>query len=262
MRCDKSPNVSTPPAPGTLVPGMKLGVNRKNGFLWSTVSLSSPSGSFTLSWEPKIRQLHISLDEEVYWSSGIFKDGRFEFISSHRYNFTIVSNTDEDTISYSTVDQTDRVSAWVLTDTGNLYDTYTVDQIAQADNCDGYSTDRGCLRRLRPTSCAETFGSEFHLRNGYCDPIRSIPRNEYSFETNGSGSFGGSECKAACWQDCGCLGFDFLFGNQTGCRFWSVDCQFLEDHGTESIYVMTRLIPIAPASHPTSISKSLYMISN
>lgn len=243
------------------MPGMKLGVNHKNGYLRS-FSLSSPSGSFTLSWEPKGRQLHISLGEVVYWSSGVFKDGRFEFISSPRYTFTIVSNKDDDYISYSTVDQTNRASAWLLTDRGNLYDTYTGDQIAQADNCDGYSTDRGCLRRLRPTSCAETFGSEFHLRNGYCDPIRSIPRDVYSFVTNGSGSFGGSECKAACWQDCDCLGFDFLFGNQTGCRFWSVDCQFLEGlsgSGSESIYVLTRLIPIAPASHPRSVSKSLYM---
>ncbi|XP_024157385.1 G-type lectin S-receptor-like serine/threonine-protein kinase CES101 isoform X1 [Rosa chinensis] len=250
----KSDDDSAPP--GTFLPGKKLGVNHRTGYIWSLSSSPSPLGSFTLSWEHKRRQLHISLGEVVYWSSGVFKDGRFEYISSSRYNFTIVSNKREDSITYSTVDHTDKVSAWLLTDTGDLYDTYTGDDIARAD-CDGYSTEKGCRRRLRPSSCMATFGVEFQLRKAYCHSTSE--RTPYYFRNVSNGA---SECKAACWQDCECLGFDIAINQTAGCRFWSADCQFDKvsgfssgsSFGSGSSFVLSRLIPSQPSS-PGSIKQ-------
>ncbi|XP_062012058.1 G-type lectin S-receptor-like serine/threonine-protein kinase CES101 isoform X3 [Rosa rugosa] len=251
----KSDDDSAPP--GTFLPGKKLGVNHRTGYIWSLSSSPSPLGAFTLSWEHKRRQLHISLGEVVYWSSGVFKDGRFEYISSPRYNFTIVSNKIEDSITYSTVDHTDKVSAWLLTDTGDLYDTYTGDDIARAD-CDGYSTEKGCLRRLRPSSCMATFGVEFQLRKVYCHSTSE--RTPYYFRNVSNGA---SECKAACWQDCECRGFDIAINQTAGCRFWSADCQFDKVSGfssgsifgSGSSFVLSRLIPLQPSS-PRSISRN------
>ncbi|KAM5586768.1 hypothetical protein ABKV19_005609 [Rosa sericea] len=248
----KSDDDSAPP--GTFLPGMKLGVNHKTGYNWLLSSSPGPLGSFTLSWEPEERQLNIRLGEVVYWSSGVFKDGRFEFISSLRYKFTIVSNKTEDSITYSTVGQTNKASAWLLKDTGDLYDTYTGEHIARAD-CDDYSTERGCRRRLRPSSCMATFGGEFQLRKAYCHSISE--RTPYYSKNV---SYGVSECKAACWKDCECLGFDVAINQTAECQFWSVDCQFDKvsgfssgsSFGSGSSFVLSRLIPLRPSS-PRSI---------
>ncbi|XP_050371462.1 G-type lectin S-receptor-like serine/threonine-protein kinase CES101 [Argentina anserina] len=252
VKSDDIWNVTAPPS--TFLPGMKLGVDHKNGYIWSLKSAPGPLGSFTLSWMPEGRQLYISLGHVIYWSSGALEDGRFPHITSPRYNFTSVSNGHEDSITYSTVDQTNRVSAWLLKDTGDLYDTYTEEDIVQAENCDGYNGRRGCQRIYPPIpSCMERAEYEFQLKHASCNPIPSSARTSYYFK---NGSHGITKCKADCWQDCDCLGFDILSnGTADECRFLSVDrCQFDEEDsgsGSGSSFVLSRLTRLK-ASPPTN----------
>ncbi|KAM2042494.1 hypothetical protein TB2_035408 [Malus domestica] len=84
---------------------MKLGVNRTNGHVswissWETKANRAP-GPFTLDWDP--HQLKIKKGEE----------------SKLRYNFSIVSNENEDSLTCTALDL-DQDSEWVLNSLGRL----------------------------------------------------------------------------------------------------------------------------------------------
>ncbi|XP_065637395.1 G-type lectin S-receptor-like serine/threonine-protein kinase At1g67520 [Quercus suber] len=61
----------------TLLPGMKLGVNHKNGRPWSLTSWLNEvvpvPGQFSLEWDPKGRQLIIRRQGVEFWTSGVLK---------------------------------------------------------------------------------------------------------------------------------------------------------------------------------------------
>ncbi|KAL6283177.1 hypothetical protein ACE6H2_014106 [Prunus campanulata] len=151
----------------TLMPGMKLGVNHRNGHVWSLASwlteYNPETGPFTLEWDPKGRELKIKRRGVVYWTSGAFTRKRFKQIMM-RYNVSIVSNENEDYFTYVALNQSSP-SQWLLTSTGRLYDFGGFD-IARADNCYGYNTDGGCQRWAEKPTCRHV-GDTFELKNGF-----------------------------------------------------------------------------------------------
>ncbi|XP_024157650.2 G-type lectin S-receptor-like serine/threonine-protein kinase At1g67520 [Rosa chinensis] len=254
----------------TFLPGMKLGFNRSNGHIWSLTSWTSVSyptpGPFILDWDPTARQLEIRREGVVYWRSGNYSatNNRFQNIlpsATVSYTFSIVSNENEDYLTYTSEDGAYELPEWILNYYGKLFNYYgsRID-IARADQCGGYNTDGvGCQTTGRPTTCMPDFVSPFGLKKGSFKPITSssTSRCPYSlnFVSNGSHSDTSIDCKNTCLQNCDCLGFDFLFDNQTGCRFWSVDCEFLEDRtqpGNASSLVLTKLMPTAKSPAPKS----------
>ncbi|CAK9310426.1 unnamed protein product [Citrullus colocynthis] len=97
----------------TLLPGMKLGINHKTGATWSITSrrgdYSVLSGSFTLVMNPNnTNQLLILLRGAVFWTSGNWQDGQFEFseelsnINNREFVFSRFSNENETFFNYST----------------------------------------------------------------------------------------------------------------------------------------------------------------
>ncbi|KAK9937448.1 hypothetical protein M0R45_014238 [Rubus argutus] len=230
----------------TLLPGMKVGVNRRNGHIWSVSSWSSfyvpAPGPFTLDWDPNGRELKIKRRGVVYWTSGVFRDGRFEFMKPDdefrrlRYKFSIVSNENEDYFTYTSanVDQNYRPE-WVLGLFGRLFEVGG-NVIAPADNCYAYNTDGGCQRRDYP-SCRH-FGDTFVEKNGFFNP--TTPNLAVKKDPNTSLSI--SDCGEACWEDCDCLGFNFLLDNQTGCQFWIGKWDFVHQFGyPTTIYILSEL---------------------
>ncbi|XP_048425845.1 G-type lectin S-receptor-like serine/threonine-protein kinase At1g67520 [Pyrus x bretschneideri] len=147
----------------TFLPGMKLGVDHRNGYNWSLLSWGTrdnpvSSGPYSLEWDTDAHQLKIKRSGTVYWTSGVYADGRFQFIlpdvSKKRYNFSIVSNQDEDYLTYTSLDDpTDPEPEWVLYTRGALYEYGASVDIIQAQNCDGYNIVGGCVRRDRPSDC-------------------------------------------------------------------------------------------------------------
>ncbi|CAL2253237.1 unnamed protein product [Prunus armeniaca] len=141
---------------GTFLPGMKLGINHKSGHLWSMSSWATYNnpmpGPFTLDWDPNGHQLQIRRQGVLYWTSGVFTSSSktFEFISAEesklRYNFSVVSNENEDYFTYTAVDhdQSAQKPQWVLTFMGSFHDGSF--NFAQAEDCDGYNTVGGCVR--------------------------------------------------------------------------------------------------------------------
>ncbi|RXH86609.1 hypothetical protein DVH24_021882 [Malus domestica] len=243
----------------TFLPGMKLGVDRRNGLYWSLSSWGSknnpmPPGPYSLFWDTNGHQLNIKRNGVVYWTSGVFADGRFEFIfpdvSKQRYNFTIVSNQDEDYLTYTSLnDPSDSEPEWVLFTRGALFEFGASVAIIEAKTCDGYNVIGGCVRRDRPIGCIGEAGDDFQLKKGYFKVINSSTSRPPNWIGSGS-----EDCKVTCWQDCNCLGFDFPSGNPStgaGCRFWSVDCAFIEDFTANTSFVLPSATQLPqPADSP------------
>ncbi|XP_040361686.1 G-type lectin S-receptor-like serine/threonine-protein kinase CES101, partial [Rosa chinensis] len=233
----------------TLLPGMKVGVNHKNGHIWlvsawSGVNQPAP-GPFTLDWDPNGRELKIKRRAVVYWTSGIFRDGQFEFMKPYdeldtlRYKFSIVSNENEDYFTYASASVNQSYGPqWVLNIFGRLLDL-NGNVIAPADQCYGFNTDGGCQRRDYP-SCRH-IGYTFVEKNGFFRSLTSNMTTKHDSNT----SLTLSDCKAACWEDCDCLGFMFLFDNQTGCKFWVGNWTFtsrdLFGYTNPSVFVLSGL---------------------
>ncbi|XP_050371459.1 G-type lectin S-receptor-like serine/threonine-protein kinase CES101 isoform X2 [Argentina anserina] len=201
-------------------------------------------GSFTLDWDPEEHELKVRRRGVVYWSSGVFRDGSFANFKHKKYNFSIVSNENEDYFSYSAVDQNARPQ-WLLTTIGRLYDFDGSVDIAKVDSCYGYNTEGGCQIWDAPSKCRD-FGDVFRQDNGYFNPIGPIAVTSSS-DSNTSLSI--SDCKATCWADCNCRGFIFLFPNQTGCRYWTGDLQFIADRTGYSSSVVYFLTKRSASSH-------------
>ncbi|KAM4121149.1 hypothetical protein ACJW30_03G186800 [Castanea mollissima] len=209
----------------TLLPGMKLGVNHKNGRPWSLTSWLNEvvpvPGQFSLEWDPKGRQLIIRRQGVEFWTSGVLKGDKFEFISDESkrmYNFTIVSNEDEEHLVYNDINQGGQ-SAWFLSFEGKLL-TFDGSYIVETENCNGHSTDGGCKRWL--PSCRSR-DDMFDKRSGYF-----IQGPEHSFLDNNT-KLTMNDCRVTCWNLCGCDAYTFLYDNQTGCKFWVKKGEFFQD---------------------------------
>ncbi|CAL9016563.1 unnamed protein product, partial [Prunus brigantina] len=97
------------------------------------------------------------------------------FILQERYNFSIVSNENEDYLTYTAVgDPSDPEPEWVLYSRGTLVEYGTQVAITKAQICDGYNTGGGCMRMNRPSNCMSKFGDGFQLKNGYFKSNNSI----------------------------------------------------------------------------------------
>ncbi|KAL4598188.1 hypothetical protein ACB092_11G042100 [Castanea dentata] len=208
----------------TLLPGMKLGVHRKNGrpsSLTSWLNKVVPvAGQFSLEWDPKGRQLIIRRQGVEFWTSGVLKGDKFEFISDESkrmYNFTIVSNEDEEYL-VNDINQGGQ-SAWFLSSEGKLL-SFDGSYIAETENCNGYSTDGGCKRWL--PSCRRR-DDMFDKRSGYFiqGPEPSFLDNDTKLTMN--------DCRVTCWNLCGCDAYTFLYVNETGCKFWVKKGEFFQD---------------------------------
>ncbi|PRQ30474.1 putative protein kinase RLK-Pelle-DLSV family [Rosa chinensis] len=218
----------------TLLPGMKLGVDYKNGHIRSLSSwtglYSVEPGAFTLDWDPGEHQLKIKERGKVCWSSGVFSNGRFKFVlpdddsKKLRYNFSIVSNENEDYFTYTYVGDQSDASQWVLNAMGRLHDFDEKIDIARADYCYGYNSDGGCARWEQP-SCRHV-GDKFVLKIGY---FREMTSSNSIYTSDSNTTLGYSDCMTTCWNTCGCLGFNFLLNNLTGCQYWSGNWEFIEE---------------------------------
>ncbi|CAK8535448.1 unnamed protein product [Lathyrus sativus] len=203
----------------TLVPSMKLGVNRKSGHNWSLVSWLTPSlpylGEFSLEWEPKEGELNIKRHGKVYWKSGkLGNNGLFDNIPVYvqqNYTYHVISNNDEDSFSFETKDRNyNMLTVWTLYSEGRLL--CSGGELGNADICYGYNSDSGCQKWEDIPTCRMS-GEVFDRMIGQPDTDNIT----VLYNTN----IGYIDCKVSCWRNCGCNGFQENYGNETGCIFYS-----------------------------------------
>ncbi|OMO80256.1 hypothetical protein COLO4_24161 [Corchorus olitorius] len=138
----------------TFLPGMKLGFSRERNWSlssWLTESIPA-AGAFTLNWEPVENRLVVRLRDRVLWTSGDNFSNILPFDPLNmNYNFTNVSNGDEQYLHYTLVindftPQERRKNARVVLDyDGNLKSGDGFFMLSST-NCAGDDTENGCER--------------------------------------------------------------------------------------------------------------------
>ncbi|KAM1212774.1 hypothetical protein ACFX2G_004354 [Malus domestica] len=237
----------------TLYPGMMLGVNHRNGHMLSLTSWSSDYNPkpepFTLEWDYKTQELQIKRRGVVYWTSGALTNKRFKLLR-RRYNFSIVSNKNEDYFFYYSLSQTS-ASEWYLTSSGLLFDYGGVD-IARADNCYGYNTDGGCQRWAEKPTCRHV-GDIFELKTGFFKPTTTNSTPDSTFPSDSNESLSISDCKDSCWKNCECLGYTFLNADdESGCQYYTgINWEFIQDFTGDSTQNFNMLKTKSPHSNGT-----------
>ncbi|KAL0329895.1 UNVERIFIED_CONTAM: G-type lectin S-receptor-like serine/threonine-protein kinase [Sesamum radiatum] len=185
----------------TLLPGMKLGVNRRTGRKWILTSWFGPTdpapGAFTLEWDPNVGRLLVRRRGIVYWTSGKMKDyyddlggliiKEFDNIltkpdpANLNYNFTVVNSGDEEYFTYSLINvpgltpDNRNVSGIKLDYQGYIYDRDRP-TIAKAGFCYGYDethANPGCELREQP-KCRND-GQTFDFTSGDFRHVNGTP---------------------------------------------------------------------------------------
>ncbi|XP_059277643.1 G-type lectin S-receptor-like serine/threonine-protein kinase At1g67520 [Lycium ferocissimum] len=219
----------------TLLPGMKLGIKHKTGKNWSLTSWQNPitpaPGAFTLEWDPLRRRLVIRRRGVIYWTSGGLEKGEFPHIRTEflnrNYKFSTLRNADKEYFSYSliydelTSIERRTISGWQLDSSGSILDGDRPN-VAYTGNCYGYKDEAqqssGCELWKQP-KCRKP-GQKFQLRSGGFMVIEKPLGPRYAKGTKvGNSSFSLSDCRAECWNDCNCVGYD-SYVYSTGCTFW------------------------------------------
>ena len=223
----------------TLLPTMKLGVNHKTGHHWLLVSslantLGTP-GAFSLEWKPVGQELIIRRRGKVCWKSGKLRNNRFEHIPEdalRRLNYTIVSNGDENSFSFTTTNEEPDIM-WIFSETGQISDGKGY--VARADLCYGYNTDGGCQRWQDIPKCRIP-GDVFQKKTGYF--------NYQNTSIEGNISYGYSDCEANCWSNCNCTAFREMYSNGTGCIFfhWISADNYTFDSTGENFYLLVNML--------------------
>ncbi|KAK4435523.1 G-type lectin S-receptor-like serine/threonine-protein kinase [Sesamum alatum] len=226
----------------TLLPGMKLGVNRRTGRKWILNSWFGPTdpapGAFTLEWDPSVGQLLFRRRGVLYWTSGKLKDYHeergdlrvkaFDNIlpkpdpANLNYNFSVVTSDDEEYFTYSLINDpiftpdNRKISAFRLDYEGYIFDMDRP-SIAKAGYCYGYDeshSNPGCELRQQP-KCRND-GQKFDLTSGDFRHVNGTTASSV-FDSNSSLSM--SDCREKCWNDCDCVGY--TSGNDSsGCVYW------------------------------------------
>ena len=194
-----------------LLPGMKLGVNRKTGQRWFLTSRRSQdvpdSGNFTYGLHPnRTDQLVILLHGDIYWTSGYVNSSSFRLPISN-YSFHYTSNENETYFSYSADIYYRKLSINYL---GVLSDYKGT--IVDCTSASSYLNE-GCVAKenLQCRSPNDTFSGVFGSWHDI-DGFKFIEGDNLTL----------MDCRAKCLNDCSCVAYASTNEeNQTGCEIWS-----------------------------------------
>ncbi|KAJ8555211.1 hypothetical protein K7X08_012707 [Anisodus acutangulus] len=233
----------------SLLPGLKLGYNLTTKQNWTLTSWLSDyilaSGAFTLSLESiqDAFQLVIRRRDEVYWTSGAWKNKGFPFLtalndSSNRYQYNLSLVSEKDGVFFQFDAPEGSFPSLELFSDGAIFAGDSRIYIRYNKFCYGYEIDDGCVSS-QLHECRKG-GDKFEQKRGVFIDISGTTTNYYD---NASISLG--DCMLKCWEHCSCIGFATLSSNGTGCLIWNGKRDFRVD---ESGNAVQRYVLVSPKS--------------
>lgn len=229
-----------------LLPGMKLGLDRKTGQNWTLTSWLSnrdpTPGAFRLGVDPGgANQLIIWQPDETYWTSGPWQGGKFQLASEltsngNLYDFTFVSNEDEKYFSFTTKNNS-TVSRWEI----NLWGQIVQSTLASDGTTWLYSTTSSCSQsgNYSDAVCIDQKPSQCRNSSEIFIPQRGYYNSSELLYLEHNSSLSLSDCHSICWNNCSCVSFGSLFTDGTGCEFWSKGASFVANDNFDVLYVLT-----------------------
>nr|GEX44388.1 G-type lectin S-receptor-like serine/threonine-protein kinase CES101 [Tanacetum cinerariifolium] len=204
----------------TLLPGMKLGINRKTGHRWSLTSWRSEQlpadGSFTLTGDLNgTDQMVILRRGNTHWLSGPWQNGQFKNTdlesSGSDVRLYYVSNETEQSFAYLTKTYDSLPALRMLMD-GRLMGTTL-------------KLDVHCHLINDHPGCAENEFENFHCRkdyyystsNGYSSYNKYV--DEYVYDESYNLTF--YDCIKICWSNCSCVACTYATKNKAGCKTYA-----------------------------------------
>ncbi|KAK7305742.1 hypothetical protein VNO77_43652 [Canavalia gladiata] len=200
----------------TLIPGMKLGFDRKTGLNWSLTSwrsdMSPMSGSFSLGIDPKTNQLVMWWRGKIVWSSGQWNSNGNNFgnlkssIFQDDFSFKYYSDGNETYIKYASI------YGWIVLgslgtiigSSGNSYSCVDHDKCFLS----------GCSMP-NPPECRDHDNLYLGSKGSY----GVMSRKGYKFDEREN--LTNFDCWMKCLNNCSCEAYSYVNHDATGCEIWS-----------------------------------------
>ncbi|EFH59232.1 CES101 [Arabidopsis lyrata subsp. lyrata] len=209
----------------TLLPGMKLGFNVKNGKRWELTSWLGDtlpaSGSLVFGMDANItNRLTILWRGNMYWASGLWFKGGFslEVLNEYGFLFSFISTESEHYFMYSD----DHKFA------GTFFPAIMIDQQGILHI---YRLDR---ERLHTSLLYGLFARWYSFR----ETVSAFSSNGFILNETG-GRFSSADCHAICMQNSSCIAYASTNLDGTGCEIWNIDPTDKKS-SSQQIYVKPR----------------------
>ena len=228
----------------TLLPGMKLGFNKKSGQTWSLKSWRSDvvpdTGAFTFGMnEDSIpgNEFNIMQHEDEYWTGGFSQDEGYQHkpingftLQDQRgssYAFSKISNENETYFNYSANKDIKTFPRLRIDYLGKLYLGERL--LVQCSFPSLASDDQGCVKKKLP-GCRRN-DITFAERSGYF-----VDTDGYEFHADDNLTH--VDCEDKCLTICSCVAFEPTKEDGTGCKVWTTMPKFETALNAQKVYFL------------------------
>ncbi|KAF2301274.1 hypothetical protein GH714_022284 [Hevea brasiliensis] len=198
----------------TLLPGMKLGFDERKMQVWSLTSWINDNipaqGSFSLTIgmgrDNSSTQIVIWCKGSIYWTSGMWQNGRFELVSQlsneGNPNFRFISNDGANYFTYSLSESENHsLSRYMIDSSGSVLE---IRGMAPFGAC-SYKPDPGCVAQKMPECRSQNVS--FEARKGFMSAEGQKFDQSYNLSL--------FDCQAECLNNCSCAAYAYTSVNQT-----------------------------------------------
>lgn len=219
-----------------LLPGMRLGFNRKTGQNWTLTSRTGSNtrapGSFTLGVDPNNKeQLVMRWKDSIYWTSRPLVDKSFPNVNAtsggNNFYFNYASNENETYFSFDSASLWDEPVFIGLNPYGQLYGRVSV-----SCNSDDPALVSGCVAQRFPT-CRnqDTYVSMTNFKFG------NMSQEGYK-KNEGFDKLSLYDCGVKCLHNCSCFAYSSTTADNTGCQIWDKGAKFATSSVGQPIYFL------------------------